>query len=146
MAFTEKNIRLIFGLKLRQHRLDKGYSLSQVSELTGISISYLNEIEKGKKYPKTEKIIKLAKAMEVTYDYLISLQLNKKLAPISELVRSNMLEELPLEFFGIEPADLIELLSVAPTKLSAFVNSIIQIGRNYDIRVEHIERNNVKDN
>ena len=43
----------------------------------------------------------------------------------------------PWIFFGIEPSDLLELLSVAPTKLSAFVNSIIQIGRNYDIRVEH---------
>jgi len=51
--------------------------LSQVSDLTGISISYLNEIEKGKKYPKTEKIIKLAKAMEVSYEYLIETALRE---------------------------------------------------------------------
>lgn len=124
-------------MKLRQSRLDKGYSLSDLSKRSGISISYLNEIEKGKKYPKTEKIISLSKALDVSYDYLTSLHLNKQLAPISELIQSNILEELPLEFFGVETSDLIELLSVAPTKLSAFINSIIQISRNYDIRVEH---------
>jgi len=137
MPFTEKNVRLVFGLKLRQLRLDKSYSLAQLSEKCGISISYLNEIEKGKKYPKTEKIISLAAALDVSYDWLISLQLNKKLAPISELIQSNILDELPLDFFGIEASDLIEILSVAPTKLSAFINSIIQISRMYDIRVEH---------
>ena len=55
-------------LKLRQLRIDKGYSLSQLSEKSGISISYLNEIEKGKKYPKTEKIIALGEALGCSYE------------------------------------------------------------------------------
>ena len=134
---TEDTIRLIFGLKLRQLRLDQGLSLNEVSKKSGVSISYLNEIEKGKKYPKGTKIATLADALGVEYDYLVSLQLSKKLAPVSELINSNILQELPLEMFGIESADLIELLSNAPAKLSAFVSTLVEISRNYDMRVEH---------
>jgi XRE family transcriptional regulator, fatty acid utilization regulator len=46
------------------------------------------------------------------------------------------LTELPFEIFGISPADLLELLSDAPTKLSAFISTIIEIGRSYNMSVE----------
>jgi transcriptional regulator with XRE-family HTH domain len=52
----EDYIKLIFGLKLKQLRTAKGLSLFGLSKLTGLSKSYLNEIEKGKKYPKAEKV------------------------------------------------------------------------------------------
>ena len=59
--FTGKlNIRYIFGMKLRNFRHEKGYGLKELAALTGLSISYINEIEKGKKYPKAEKIMSLA--------------------------------------------------------------------------------------
>ena len=38
----------------------KGFGLKQLAALTGLSASYINEIEKGKKYPKAEKIMMLA--------------------------------------------------------------------------------------
>jgi transcriptional regulator with XRE-family HTH domain len=46
-------IKLILGLK--QARTNKDLSL--LIKITELSKSYLNEIEKGKKYPKTDKII-----------------------------------------------------------------------------------------
>jgi transcriptional regulator with XRE-family HTH domain len=137
MAISGKNIRLIFGMKLRQKRLAEGLSLKELSERSDISISYLNEIEKGKKHPRRYKIKALSKALDLPYEELVSLQLNQKLSPVSELIRSNLLEDLPLEFLGIEESQLLELLSEAPAKFAAFVNSIIQIGRDYDIKVEH---------
>lgn len=136
LKIHENNIRLIFGLKLRQLRLDRELSLSDLSKKSGVSISYLNEIEKGKKYPKGDKIMALATSLDVTYDHLVSLKLNKKLAPVSELIRSNILSELPLDMFDIDTSRLLELLSNAPTKLSAFVSTLIEIGRSYDMRVE----------
>jgi transcriptional regulator with XRE-family HTH domain/Zn-dependent peptidase ImmA (M78 family) len=138
MNISAENIRLIFGLKLKELRNERGYSLSTLSAKTGISKSYLNEIEKGKKYPKTEKITRLAKLFDVTYEEMISLNLNKRLSPISDLIKSNILSELPLDFFGVEPTDLLTLLSAAPTKFSAFMDAIIQIGRDHDIRVESL--------
>ncbi len=136
MSLNTDNIRLVFGLKLKQLRLDKGMSLTELAQKSGLSMSYINEIEKGKKYPKSDKIVSLAQAMGVDYDTLVSLKLNKKLEPISALLHSNFLTELPFEIFGISPADLLELLSDAPTKLSAFISTIIEIGRSYNMSVE----------
>ncbi|TDB64453.1 helix-turn-helix domain-containing protein [Arundinibacter roseus] len=136
MALNTENVKLVFGLKLKQLRLDRGLSLNEVSQKSGLSISYINEIEKGKKYPKSDKIIALATALEVEYDSLVSLKLSKRLEPISELLSSNILTELPLDLFGIDPSSLLEMLSDAPTKVSAFIGTLIEISRNYNMSVE----------
>ena len=136
MDFSSNSIRILFGLKLRQLRLDKALTQYDLADMSGVSVSYINEIEKGKKYPKTDKIIALASAMGVTYETLVSVQLSKKMEPIYELLRSNILRDLPLSMFGIEPADLLELLANAPTKLSAFISTIMEIGRQYNLSVE----------
>jgi XRE family transcriptional regulator, fatty acid utilization regulator len=137
VAIREENIRMILGLKIRQLRQDRQLSLNEVSQKTGISVSYLNEIEKGKKRPKADKIVALAELFEVSYDWLISLKLSKKLSPLADLLHSNILNELPLEVFGLEPANLLEIFSNAPSKLNAFVSTLIEINRSYDMSVEH---------
>ena len=76
----EEYIKLIFGLKLKQIRTDKSLSLFGLSKLTGLSKSYLNEIEKGKKYPKTDKIAMLSAKLDIPYDHFVSLKLDKNLA------------------------------------------------------------------
>ncbi|MEO1049153.1 MAG: helix-turn-helix domain-containing protein [Bacteroidota bacterium] len=131
------NVKLIFALKLKQLRLDKKLSQGELSTKAGVSVSYLNEIEKGKKYPKADKIFSLADALNVSYDHLVSLKLSKKLSPLSELLQSDILNDLPLDFFDIDSARVIELLSNAPTKLSAFINTFIEMARNYDMSVEN---------
>ena len=72
-------------MKLKNLRHEKGYGLKDLSEITGISVSYINEIEKGKKYPKYEKIINLAKGLGVEYDDLVSIKMSGSLGKISEL-------------------------------------------------------------
>ena len=54
-AARKMNLQYIIGIKLRNFRQEKGLGLKQLSSLTGLSTSYINEIEKGKKYPKAEK-------------------------------------------------------------------------------------------
>jgi len=71
MQNNEQNIRLIFGLKLRQLRQENKLSLVELSGKSGLSVSYLNEIEKGKKYPKAEKIAAISNALGVSYDKLV---------------------------------------------------------------------------
>ena len=136
MTLSTENVKIVFGLKLKQLRLDQGLSLNEVSQKSGLSISYINEIEKGKKYPKSDKIIALAAALGVEYDALVSLKLSKRLEPITELLRSNVLSELPLDLFGIDQSTLLEMLSDAPTKVSAFIGTLIEIARNYNMSVE----------
>ncbi|MCA0362921.1 MAG: helix-turn-helix domain-containing protein [Bacteroidetes bacterium] len=136
MSLSTDHIKLIFGLKLKQLRQEKGMSLQELSNISGLSMSYINEIEKGKKYPKADKIYALSDALQVDYDSLVSLKLSKKLDPISTLLNSNFLTEIPFDFFGIDPANLLEMLADAPTKLSAFINTVIKIGRSYSMSVE----------
>ncbi|MDO9551801.1 helix-turn-helix domain-containing protein [Rhodonellum sp.] len=132
----EEHIRIIFGLKVKHLRKEKNLSLLELSDLTGISISYLNEIEKSKKYPKSDKIFKLAEVLGVNYDYLVSLKLEDKMKTISDLLQSDILSELPLELFGIDVSSFIELLSDAPSKLNAFIITLMDISRAYDISKE----------
>lgn len=130
---SEEKIKLIFGLKVAQKRNALKMSLSALSKLCGISASYLNEIEKGKKYPKTDKIFALAQALEIEYDELVSLKLKNELAPIGELISSKMFSQLPFDLFGIDSHQLIELLSKNPGSTNAFIGGFIEIARQYNI-------------
>lgn len=132
----EEYIKLVFGLKLKQIRTDKNLSLFGLSKLTGLSKSYLNEIEKGKKYPKTDKIAMLSEKLDVPYDHFVSLKLDKNLAPIGEILRSKILKEIPLEVFGIKESDLIDIVANAPAKVNAFISTIIKIAQNYNFSKE----------
>lgn len=137
MNLSGENIKIVFGLKTKQKRVDLNFTLQVLSKKSGLSASYLNEIEKGKKYPKPEKISKLAEALETTYEDLISLKLEKKLAPIGELLDANILSELPLEMFGVDASKVIMMLAEAPSKVNAFVSTILEIARNNELRQEH---------
>ncbi|MFT7273601.1 MAG: transcriptional regulator with XRE-family HTH domain, partial [Spirosomataceae bacterium] len=136
MNLSPDIIKLVFGLKVNQYRHGKNLSFAELSKKSGLSASYLNEIEKGKKYPKTDKIMQLADALEVTYDELVSLKLGNQLGSVSDLITSNFLSEVPFDFFGIDPKSLLEMLVNAPAKVSAFIRTVVGIGRNYNLSVE----------
>ncbi|WP_411896167.1 helix-turn-helix domain-containing protein [Winogradskyella sp. A2] len=129
-------IKLIFGLKLKQIRSERGLSLFGLSKLSGMSKSYLNEIEKGKKYPKPDKIVLLSEHLDIPYDDMVSLKLDKNLAPIGEILQSKLLKEIPLELFGIQESTMIDIISNAPVKVTAFISTIIEIARNYNFSKE----------
>ncbi|MBR9913668.1 MAG: helix-turn-helix domain-containing protein [Algicola sp.] len=132
----QEYIKLIFGLKLKQIRTDKNLSLFGLSKISGLSKSYLNEIEKGKKYPKPDKIAILSEKLDVPYDQMVSLKLDKNLAPIGELLQSKILKEIPLELFGIKESNLIDIVSNAPAKVNAFISTIIEIAQHYNFSRE----------
>lgn len=129
-------VKLILGLKVQQLRRDQDLSYQQLSDRTGLAVSYLHNIEKGKKYPKADKILALAKALDTDYNYLVSLDSNKKLQPIIDLLQSDFLKIFPLELFGIDIQKLIELLAYAPDKVHAFISTVIKITRNYHMQGE----------
>jgi len=135
-SMEEDYIKLIFGLKLKQIRTEKSLSLFGLSKLSGLSKSYLNEIENGKKYPKPDKIALLSDKLEVPYDQMVSLKLDKNLAPLGELLQSKILKEIPLELFGIKESNLIDIVSNAPAKVNAFISTIIEIAKHYSFSRE----------
>ena len=137
MSFTEDTVKTIFGLKLKQLRKERKLSLQNLSELSGLSVSYLNEIENGRKYPKSDKILALAKAFDIPYDKLVSLKVNRNLEPISKLMQSDVFNDIPFEAFGIARENVLRLMADAPVKVLAFINAITEMARNYNMRQEH---------
>jgi transcriptional regulator with XRE-family HTH domain len=130
-------VRLIFGLKLRELRQERGFTPAEMARACDVSVSYLNEIEKGKKYPKADKILSLSKVLGVSYDQLTSLTLSRRLEPISELLQSEVLKEFPLEMFGLDPIRIVELIADAPAKMNAFISTLFEIARNFEMRQEN---------
>ena len=131
------NIRYIFGMKLRNFRQEKGYGLKELAALTGLSASYINEIEKGKKYPKAEKIMMLADGLGVAYDDLVSISMTGRLGQISELFfSSSVLGSFPFQLFGITFENVMELFTASPKKAAALISTLMEISRAYDMNVE----------
>ena len=137
MSVSTENLRLILGLKLRSLRLKRGLPLKEIAERAGMAVSYLSEIEKGKKYPKAEKLLDLSRALEVPFDDLVSLRVDEDLSQLKAFAGSNFLQEFPFELFGVKPEDLFDLVSEDPARAGALVRTFVEIGRRYDLQVEH---------
>ena len=137
MRAKTANERIIFGLKVKQLRQQRGYSFDQLSKQTGISLSYLNEIEKGKKFPKAGKVDSLAAALGTTTEELTNGDLGRELAPVTQLLQSNFLNDLPLELFGIELSKVAEIIAAAPLQVGAFISTLLEISRSYALREEN---------
>lgn len=134
------NHKVIFGMKLRQFREQAGLSLTDLGSRINLSTSYLTEIEHGKKYPKAEKIARMAQALGRNYDDLVSIRLDEQLSPLSDFLASPVLHNFPFHLFGISPAQVVELMTRQPLEASALVNALIGIAESYNIGVEHLYR------
>ena len=134
------NHKVIFGMKLRQFREQAGLSLTDLGARIKLSTSYLTEIEHGKKYPKAEKIARMAEALGRNYDDLVSIRLDEQLSPLSDFLESPVLHNFPFHLFGISPAQVVELMTRQPLEARALVNALIGIAESYNIGVEHLYR------
>ncbi|MFQ5855618.1 MAG: ImmA/IrrE family metallo-endopeptidase [Anaerolineae bacterium] len=139
-VMNREAISTIFGMKVRQARLDQGLTLSQFAELCELSASYVTEIEKGRKYPKPDKIIRMAEVLGTTYDNLVSVKLDPSQAYLESVLSSPLLQKFPFELFGIEASDLVDLITRAPAKASALIHTLVEIARQYDMKSEHFLR------
>lgn len=137
MSTKTQNAKIIFGLKVKQLRVAQQMSFKDFSEKAGVSISYLNEIEKGKKYPKGQKIKALSIALGVSEEELTSGELRNELAPVGDLLGSNFLNEIPLDLFGIDLSKIVDIIANAPTKVGAFITTLVELSRNYALREEN---------
>ncbi len=134
MISDNEILKMIFGFKVKYLRQKNGLTYQQLAEKSGISLSYIHEVEKGKKYPKPDKINLLAKALGTDYDQMVSTRADKKLQPIIDLLTSDFLKIFPLEMFGIDTHKLFELFSNTPDKVNAFISTLFNITRKYQMK------------
>jgi transcriptional regulator with XRE-family HTH domain len=137
MISDNSAVRLIFGLKLKTLRQQLGMNYQQLSEATGMAVSYLHDIENGKKYPKADKIILLAKALKVDYDYLVSLTAKKRLQPIIDFMNSDFIGIVPWEHFGVTPSSLLNIFANMPDKITAFISTMLKRSQTVQLSKEN---------
>lgn len=133
-------INIIFGMKVRQARLEANMTLSDLARQSELSPSYLTEIEKGRKYPRADKIVKMAAALGKEYDDLVSIKLAPSLRYLESTLASSTVRRFPFEEFGLEPADALGLLTREPDRASALLHAVVEIARHYDLKEEEFLR------
>ena len=134
------NVPVIFGMKLKKFREGQSMSLTDFAARCELSPSYVTEIERGKKYPKTEKIVRMAEVLGRNYDELVSLKLSEELAPLESFLSSPILKNFPFHFFGIALTDVVELMTRSPAEAAALVEATVDIANNYQVGAEHLFR------
>ena len=138
MNINSENLKYILGKKLRNIRRGKGLMLNELAVITKLSVSYLSEIENGKKYPKPDKMLALANALGIPFDNLVSMEVDEDLDPLKEIMSSPFLSEFPLDLFGISLNEVLNIITESPEKAGAFIHALGEISQMYDMRVEHL--------
>ncbi len=133
-------INIIFGMKVRQARMDAGLTLSEFASGCDLSPSYVTEIEKGRKYPRSDKIVKMADVLGKSYDDLVSIKLPPSLTYLESTLSSSAFQRFPFAEFGFEAGDLVNLLTRKPDKASALLHAVLDITRRYDLTEEEFLR------
>lgn len=84
---------------LKSLRLRWGFSQAELAELSGLSVSYVGEIEVSVKWPSAENLEKLAKALHVK-PYQLFLDPQDALDHLSWLERRDQIVELGEDLFA----------------------------------------------
>ncbi len=136
MNISTDNPRFVLGLKLRRLRKQRQLTLSSLADKTGMAISYLSEIEKGKKYPKPEKLMVMAEALEISFDELVSLKVSDDLVSLKSALGSPFLREFPFELFGFDVEDVFSLFSGDPKRAGALMRALVDVAQSHDLDFE----------
>jgi transcriptional regulator with XRE-family HTH domain len=69
MARTSSTQKL--GNKVRELRIERGYSQEKLGEITGLDRTYISGVERGVRNPSLRSIERLAKALKVKISELV---------------------------------------------------------------------------
>ncbi|MGG1674692.1 helix-turn-helix domain-containing protein [Neobacillus sp. NRS-1170] len=73
----------MIGIKIKEMRQEKGYSISELANIADVSKSYLSHIERGlQSNPSLQFLYKVAKALGTNLEYLLEKEQTENDAPI----------------------------------------------------------------
>ena len=107
--------RVGFGTVLRRIRHDRGETLEQVSEATGLSVAMLSRVERGERLPSPESVETLAAHFGLPAEYLMSETIANRMLNRYGLKSSS----LAAERLSREPQESVALGSEADTLLES---------------------------
>lgn len=101
MTATAPRRRPLVGAQVRRRRRDRGLTLAAVSELTGLNVGYLSQVENDKASPSLETLAALAGALDVPIAWFL---LDQSVAP--RIVRRS---ERPSREMAVEGASMTQV-------------------------------------
>ena len=64
------NVRNL-GVNVKRYREEKGFTVSKLAEITGVSISHINNIESASTHASADVLVRISNALEVPIDLLL---------------------------------------------------------------------------
>lgn len=61
-----KDIKLAFGLRVKELRLEKGLSQEKLANIAGVDRTYMTQVENGSRNLSIQNIKKICNALEIT--------------------------------------------------------------------------------
>ncbi|MBL5801624.1 helix-turn-helix domain-containing protein [Heyndrickxia sporothermodurans] len=118
----------MIGERIKKLRMEKGYSITQLAALAGISKSYLSYIERDlRNNPSLEFLGKIAKPLDTTIEFLLheNIENESEMKLIDEEWRK-LLEEA--RNLGITPNEIRHFLEITKTTNQAFLRDLHKSG------------------
>lgn len=64
------NVRNL-GVNVKRYREEKGFTVSRLAEMTGVSISHINNIESASTHASADVLVRISNALEIPIDLLL---------------------------------------------------------------------------
>jgi transcriptional regulator with XRE-family HTH domain len=90
-----KHIRAVFGQNIKIFRNRRNWSQSDLAEFANISINYLGDIERGKKWPHPDTLSKLAATLGIKV-FELFLEENTNIALSTQIIMNRFLKDVSL--------------------------------------------------
>lgn len=97
------------GKNIRKYRKQMKATQEELAEMVDLSVSYMGAIERGQKLPQLKSFIRIANALHVSSDQLLSEVLNVQ----NEIIAS----DLSIELSKLPAADQRRILNVIKTMI-----------------------------
>ena len=134
---TALDLSTILGMKIKRLRQQRRLTLTELAARMGLALSYVAEIERGRKYPRAERILKFAQVLDTSYDSLISTTLDPELDGVQKFLALPGVRDFPFDKFGLPIGDLRRLLTRSPQEMAALLKTLGEVARRYNLTVEH---------
>ena len=128
-TYPMTDLSVLLGSNLRAARLHQGRSIRALARRTGISPSYISELEAGKKFPGDETLSTLLDALDLRPSDVFR-------PPGHARAWDGLMREFGTDLFGFDATELSRLLSDAASSAAPMVRTWLEIGQTYSSRVE----------
>jgi transcriptional regulator with XRE-family HTH domain len=92
---NSENLKRNIGMAIRYYRKEKGISQYELAEMADLSVSYISELETGKKLPSFETLLKISKALNIELiDLILPVNMPKNVRNAIKTLMSNSDKQL----------------------------------------------------